>query len=737
MQKLNQQVHQKGKVKGFRRCWKAVGILSFCFFLLLCSDIQAAEPKHVTKEKKVLFINSYGYDWESTQMQIDGVERALADQVIINYLFMDTKNIERDKAERLLYARLKEQAPPNEVYEAVILGDDAALKFALKYRNEFFTEIPLIFEGINNEELAEKAAQDEWITGITETFSMDQTIELAYRMYPDATQVVAVTDETLSGKGSTAQYYGCQQQFPELEFTELNCSALTKSEILSRVKELDEKSILLFLLFSEDVDGNLYTASEGIGMISADASIPVFRAAASYTGMGALGGRVLSFEDMGYKAGCMVRQVIAGTSVESLQPEKAETHYLFDAQVMKRFHITDRQLPENAMIINREESFYEKYSNYVHICIAICSLFIIMLLYMLYDNRKKRRLNHVLQASALSLIRNEESLKQDISEKQLRQDIFGMVAINIYELIACINGLERKLKILAVGTAEKPFDDSEERDYDAEIQTLIKKTVFSDDRQKCSQALALDAIREHLAEEQMYSVYYRTKGGKRKHPLRKKAQFFYIDRKRELICLSITDITENFEGEQQLNDRLQTALDEAHKANQAKSDFLSNMSHEIRTPMNAILGLSELSMDVLNDAEKLRSYLTEIHSSSVYLLGLIKDILDMSKIESEKVILKPEPYSTEECVNHVLTLLRESMTQKQLDFQFEAQSLTEKAIMVDRMRYEQIFMNLLSNAVKFTPAGGQIYVGVTQLSKTKKTVRSRIVVRDTGIGMSP
>lgn len=77
MQKLNQQVHQKGKVKGFRRCWKAVGILSFCFFLLLCSDIQAAEPKHVTKEKKVLFINSYGYDWESTQMQIDGVERAL------------------------------------------------------------------------------------------------------------------------------------------------------------------------------------------------------------------------------------------------------------------------------------------------------------------------------------------------------------------------------------------------------------------------------------------------------------------------------------------------------------------------------------------------------------------------------------------------------------------------------------------------------------------------------------
>ena len=152
--------------------------------------------------------------------------------------------------------------------------------------------------------------------------------------------------------------------------------------------------------------------------------------------------------------------------------------------------------------------------------------------------------------------------------------------------------------------------------------------------------------------------------------------------------------------------RLKAALEEAREANMAKTSFLSNMSHDIRTPMNAIVGLTHLAQEEEN-LGTVREYLKKIGSSSDFLRGLINDILDMSKIESGGLTLNPEPYTREEFVSSIDTVIRPLMDSRQLHFDCRLEDGPE-CICVDRLRFNQIFLNLLSNAAKFTPQGGDV-----------------------------
>ena len=179
--------------------------------------------------------------------------------------------------------------------------------------------------------------------------------------------------------------------------------------------------------------------------------------------------------------------------------------------------------------------------------------------------------------------------------------------------------------------------------------------------------------------------------------------------------------------------RLKTALEEAREANMAKTSFLSNMSHDIRTPMNAIVGLTHLAQE-----EKLgtvREYLKKIGSSSDFLLGLINDILDMSKIESGGLTLNPELYTREEFVSSIDTVIRPLMDSRQLHFDCQMEDGPE-CICVDRLRFNRIFLNLLSNAAKFTTQGGNVALHLTSAPDGERKVKPCFTVRDNGVGMS-
>ena len=195
----------------------------------------------------------------------------------------------------------------------------------------------------------------------------------------------------------------------------------------------------------------------------------------------------------------------------------------------------------------------------------------------------------------------------------------------------------------------------------------------------------------------------------------------------------LADDTESYRLQ---NEQLEKALGEAKKANEAKSSFLSRMSHDIRTPLNAILGMSSLALDEIGNEKAVKDYLEKISSSGQYLLGLINDILDMSRIESNRLELHPEPGTVAQCLHDVLVSMQAQMDQNRLNFRFSQDPDTpETLVMLDKMRIQQIFFNLLSNAVKFTGEGGSISVAIRRRADGTRIGYS-IDVSDTGIGIA-
>lgn len=179
---------------------------------------------------------------------------------------------------------------------------------------------------------------------------------------------------------------------------------------------------------------------------------------------------------------------------------------------------------------------------------------------------------------------------------------------------------------------------------------------------------------------------------------------------------------------------LEKALKKSEMANQAKTEFLSRMSHDIRTPMNAIIGMTKLAQNEDN-SPNMKDYLDNIDSSSKFLLGLINDILDLSKIESGQIILNPEPCDIEDFENAVNNVIRPLMEAKNIEFIFEMQC-GATCLVLDKLRFEQIFFNLLSNAVKFTPEGGKVEFIAEHLPPKDELYGARFIVRDNGVGMS-
>ena len=177
------------------------------------------------------------------------------------------------------------------------------------------------------------------------------------------------------------------------------------------------------------------------------------------------------------------------------------------------------------------------------------------------------------------------------------------------------------------------------------------------------------------------------------------------------------------------------ALQGAERASKAKTDFLSNMSHDIRTPMNAIIGITTLMKNELHEPDKLAEHLEKLESSGRLLLGIINDILDMSRIESGKTTLNVEKMNLPQQISQLDNIIRQQAGQRSQSFTVST-NLQHENVLADPNRLNQVLMNILSNAVKYTPTGGHIRFEVEELPRNEHYARYRFVVQDNGIGMS-
>ncbi|SFQ19078.1 PAS domain S-box-containing protein [Lachnospiraceae bacterium XBB1006] len=197
------------------------------------------------------------------------------------------------------------------------------------------------------------------------------------------------------------------------------------------------------------------------------------------------------------------------------------------------------------------------------------------------------------------------------------------------------------------------------------------------------------------------------------------------------------DITEQRREEERAKQALKDAYEAANYANRAKTDFLSKMSHDIRTPMNAIMGMTQIAMENLSDKEHVRDCLNKIVTSSDHLLGLINEVLDMSRVESGKMVLKEEPFNLREMMNHLLDMTKSGLDDHEHTLTIHTVDVGHENVIGDGLRMEQILVNILNNAIKYTPNGGQIDICIREKITPQPGIGYyEFSIADNGIGMS-
>ncbi|MCI5721747.1 MAG: response regulator [Firmicutes bacterium] len=329
--------------------------------------------------------------------------------------------------------------------------------------------------------------------------------------------------------------------------------------------------------------------------------------------------------------------------------------------------------------------------------------------------------------------RNRLILKEKDIEILYRDEMFDKVSINVDDVFLMLDSYNLRVDYVSPNI-EKLMGISQDQARQSihEIDGLIENP---------DTVLIWDQLPDILPDEQREwdRQYVHKKTGE--------VRWFHVvafcsemmDEKKYILVMS--DRTKDKHIKEELESAVSVAEDAlkmAEAASKAKSTFLSNMSHDIRTPMNAVIGFTTLGLANVDDREKVQDYLSKILSSSNHLLSLINDILDMSRIESGKIVLEETEANLSDMLHDIKTIVGGQISSKQLELFMDVIDVTNEDVYCDRTRLNQVLLNLISNAIKFTPAGGIISVRIAQIHNSAEGMGSyEIRVKDTGIGMSP
>lgn len=1059
--------------------------------------------KSATNQAAVLFISSYSLNWESVPSQIDGIKDALGNNVYIDYVFMDTKSITNDTAEIQTRNALQQKMPQVGGYDLVIAGDDAALDFVLKYQYKFFNKTPIVFEGINDVNWAKKVKdKNKYVTGIVEEYDLEDTVSLAKSILPNAETIVGITDSSNVGNTKTQQFHALAKTFPDLKQEIVNCSDLSLKEIQEKVGSYDKNTILLYLNFQEDGEGNHYTISQSTQILVDAANAMIFRGDETGIENGLAGGCIIRFYDMGHMAGRMAMAILDGKSPADMPLESVPTYNVLNARTLARFSVSESALPQNVELIYEEKTYVEENIGIISAFLLFTAIAFVIIFLLVRDNRNRKALYSVmvqkeeentriinsiptgigcfeLTERALSQIyindsfysvmqtrkeafeeyfgeyvynaayeddlkayeetkrmlldgvdsfqmarrfwlvnrtrykwisvagqvmerkngrlrlyctytdmdeleHNKQIAEESKTSMELAIDNIGMLFFEYYPdqdfvffgenhdrwgipaflsnfpesffELKCVyaddentmwklfmrckegennistearlydrnsgNRLEwyrfnlaplldadgKRVKVIGMGvniTAQKsaeynykghmdsivkmnpnavstyrlnisrnicengyssvanlinlgakisvdtlfakasdlildPKEKEQFREF-FELEHLLQKYDKGERKVEMEHRMLLEPgrnewlltslemmenpetreiqgiayqqninnkkIKEQVINEvlrynfdnlyyvdketQEYIVYRREEGntsvGELKHNFfdtmkqyildraategslerisgitwesilqqlenrdeysfyvsihmddgsrkRKKFQFVRVEEENNKIFAMEQDITEIYETEEKRRKELSEALEDAHRANKAKTEFFSRMSHDIRTPMNGVLGMTTLALEEKN-FDVVREYLHKIDSSGQFLLGLINDILDVSKIDSGKMELFPEPYTSQEMEEYLDVVIGTLCRNKGVNFSMSI-DFGEYPVMVDKLRFNQIYCNLLSNSVKFTKVDGTVEIGIAVKENLGDQVVLETMVKDNGCGMS-
>jgi len=349
----------------------------FPFLLLLCLLPLCARAGG----ERVLFISSYHPGFPTFFQQTEGLRAELVPAgITLDVEFMDTKRFSGTGYEALFLEQLRFKLEKVPAYDAVIVADDAALQFVLLNGQELFAGRPVIFCGVNNQDLAHALSGTPGITGVIESISMRETLEALWRLQPGLKTVYALVDGEPGGQGDLRTYLAQREFFPENSLQVLALDAMTWSGLQDRLSALEQDEAVLLLSAYRDRDLVTRSFEDALEFILKHAKVPVAHLWEHGLGQGILGGKIISHTEQGRIAGRLTLKVLAGTPAHSIPVvEGSEANrYVFDHAVLTRFGIEDSLLPPGSEVRGKPFSILSQYR--AEIVVAAVALLVQMLL---------------------------------------------------------------------------------------------------------------------------------------------------------------------------------------------------------------------------------------------------------------------------------------------------------------------------------------------------------------------
>ena len=430
-------------------------------YITLCNNIVYAN-EYEEEKLSVLFISSYNSNFISFTDQVDGIKAGFENNVNLRVEYMDLNGYYNRENEEKFYNLLKSSFENYKSYDGIIVGDDEALEFCLRYRNDIFKDIPISFLGIQKEELLEEAFKYEKVSGVREIESIEENLKLIKEFHPETENIIFLNDI------GEVFYENIVNSHSDLNFDTIITSELTIDEFNETIKNIKNNSVIISLYPNDFRNGEWIKALD-INKLIAEINprIPVYSVLEYSIGTGSVGGKVINHFNQGKKAAEIVLGLLEGIDEEELYSDGEDANeYIFDYNVLKNFNIKIKKLPQNSRIINNPMDMIRQYKTVFIVLTIIFTILILLILvlikYIYYKGKYEKEIinaknkaeeanklkahfianiSHELKTPINVILCAAQLMESNRYEKDKEANTINIVKNNCYRLIRLINNM--------------------------------------------------------------------------------------------------------------------------------------------------------------------------------------------------------------------------------------------------------------------------------------------------------
>jgi PAS domain S-box-containing protein len=379
-------------------------LITVLFLVASVSQIYA----EANKPPKVLILHSYHHEFAWTDEIQQGISKAIWSAYPKAELYAEFMNTKRNPPEKVfpILKELYQRSFSGTRFDVIVVSDNNALDFMLKYRDELFPGVPVVYCGINNIK-DYKFAPGSSYTGVSEDPDLASTISLALKLHPGTRKVAVISDNTETGDINLGLVRKVIPRFADTEFIELR--RMSAEQLSERLKQLGNDTVVLNVSFLRDAAGRVFTPRESMEYIVRVSPRPVYTGWDYNMAPGAMGGRMLSGTVQGRNAGELANKILSGEKADALPMRESPTTYILNYEGMKKFGISESQLPAESVITGKPDTVLEKYGTYIFagagLIIAQCAIIALLL-----SNIRRRRLEVAARLSAENELRHSDEL---------------------------------------------------------------------------------------------------------------------------------------------------------------------------------------------------------------------------------------------------------------------------------------------------------------------------------------